>query len=51
MTSGFLKFFCEQKKNKSKKNSYLGSEDIIYSLQKSSREQLDGVQLHRNQKG
>lgn len=23
-TSGFLKFFCEQKKNKSKKNSYLG---------------------------
>ncbi|CAK7318988.1 hypothetical protein VULLAG_LOCUS21568 [Vulpes lagopus] len=23
-TSGFLEFFCEQEKNKSKKNSYLG---------------------------
>lgn len=30
---------------------FLSSEDIIYSLQKSSREQLDGVQLRRNQRG
>lgn len=30
---------------------FLSSEDIIYRLQKSSRAQLDGVQLRRNQRG